>query len=142
MDKLEFRLNISKGFYGTSESVSILINNINLMDIIRYKDDNKRKDSFNQFSELGLRDICNALFYRDKEYWFEDDLFSVLGCCCGEKDCGPFRVRIIEMENSIIWTDFDSRNTIINKNIIKFEFEKNQYLEQVKYLSDLLKSDY
>jgi len=136
MDKLDFRLN------NATLVVSIIINEINLLEILRYKDDHQKKNPFYEYTELGIRDICNALYHRDKDDWFEDDKFSILGCCCGDKDCGPFRIRVIETENTIVWTDFSHRPVRVDESISKFEFDKEQYLKKVKYLDEIMKSDW
>lgn len=136
MDKLDFRFKS-----GTME-LSIIINEIKLLDILRYKDDHQNEYPYYEYSELCLREICDALYYKDKDYFWKDDKFSILGCCWGDKNCGPFRIRVIETENTIVWTDFSHGTSRYDKSISKFEFDKEQYLEKVKFLDEIMKSDW
>ena len=61
---------------------------------------------------------------------------GVLGCACGDDGCGIYLVRITETENSVIWDDYFAfyHNT---PNYFHFEFEKNQYYEEVEKLLEL-----
>ena len=55
MDKLELK------FSSEYHTVSILINGINLMDLIRNRDEKTGKLSSNEHSELNIRYIVSAL---------------------------------------------------------------------------------
>jgi hypothetical protein len=44
----------------------------------------------------------------------------------GDKNCGPFRIKVMETDDSIIWTVFAGRNSGIFKGITELEFEKDQ----------------
>lgn len=134
MDKLELK------FSSEYHTVSILINDINLMDLKRNRDEKTGELSHNEHSELNIRYIVNALYYNDKDDFLNDDKQSILGCCCGDRDCGPFRVKIIETDDTIIWTDFKSRYSEYFRTIDKLEFEKEKYMEQVESLNEIMKS--
>jgi len=136
MDKFELK------FSSEYHTVSIIINDINLMDLIRNRDKMTGELSHNEHSELNIRYIVSALYYNDKDDFFEDDKQSILGCCCGDKNCGPFRVKIIETDDTIIWTDFKSRFSEYFRTIVKLEFEKEQYMEQVESLNKIMMSDW
>jgi len=139
MDKIEFKLNLATVSYGIGAGVSIFINGINILDILE-KSINLDGSLFDEHSELCIEDLCNILYYKNHDELYDDGRITILGCNCGDRDCGPFKVRLAETAYSVIWEDFHGHIKQMNQLVNKFEFEKNQYNEQTKYLSKLLRS--
>lgn len=138
MDKIEFKLNLATVQNGIFAHVSIFINEINILDYLKCTSEDGRL--YDNHSELCIDDLCNILYYKDHNEWYADGRITILGCSCGDRDCGPFKVRLVETGYSVIWEDFHSRVETINPLINKFEFEKSQYSEQIESLSKMLKS--
>ena len=137
MDKIEFKLNLATVQNGIFAHVSIFINEINILDFLKCTGEDGRL--YDNHSELCIDDLCNILYYKNHDEWNDDGRITILGCICGDRDCGPFKVRLNETSYSVIWEDFHGRiNT--NPMINKFEFEKSQYSEQIESLSKMLKS--
>lgn len=134
MDKIEFRLNLATVAYGIYANVSIFINGINIMDILE-KNISEGGRLYDGHSELCIEKLCNILYYKNHDEWYADGRITNLGCNCGNRDCGPFKVRLGETACSVIWEDFHGHTKPMNQLVNKFEFEKNQYSEQTNYLS-------
>ncbi len=67
---------------------------------------------------------------------------GILECECGLEGCWTFRVKIIEKEDCIIWTDFEQIHRSKNSdnywdysNFNNLRFEKNEYFNKLKVLN-------
>lgn len=140
MDKIEFQ----KGYqefpvYGMCEVAEILINGIQLKERIEKIDlICKRKDRYERASHYAYLEVSELIAWLEDEYK-DDEGPYVMGCICGYPGCWPLEVRIKETEDSIIWRHFT--NEYLDEHrydaLGPFEFDKEQYLEQIKKLKEM-----
>lgn len=71
----------------------------------------------------------------------ENGKVSILECECGCDGCWPMKIKVLDLESKIIWTEieqphrtFDSHNFWDYANFEKFSFYKTTYNEQLEKL--------
>lgn len=75
-------------------------------------------------SELCIEDLCNILHFKNHDEWHADGRITILGCNCGDRDCGPFKVRLGETAYSVIWEDFHGHTKPMNQLLINLNLRK------------------
>src|SRR5688572_13051922 len=111
MDKIEFQ--IQRGIeYPESKVARILINNIDLIDLLKeYELPLAKKEGKETIAGAydGLNPDTLRRYLVNPDWYDKDDngKVSVLGCDCLVEDCWPMKVKIQESEGTIIWTEFE-----------------------------------
>jgi hypothetical protein len=72
----------------------------------------------------------------------ENGKVSILECKCGGEGCWPMKVKVIDLENKIEWTEFEQPHRTIDSHHFwdytdfgQFSFDKNKYNEQLDQLN-------
>lgn len=141
MDRIKFEINDKKVDDYELKSVKILINNIDLIEILRkYEMPFAKKEGHESiaggYDGLAPEDLYKYLTNPDKY-----DKVSVLECECGCEGCWPMKVKVLNSKDKIIWTDFEqphrnfkSHNFWDYSKFDKFVFEIDNYNEQLNKL--------
>ena len=124
--------------------MAILVNGQDLIDLLKvYELPFAKKEgsesitgSFNRLSpEKFLKHLTNP------DEFDESGKVSIYECVYGCDVCCPIKTKINELEDKIIWTDFDQPHRTIDCynfwdyiNFGQFSFEKNNYNEQLNKL--------
>jgi hypothetical protein len=82
---------------------------------------------------------------RDLDYGDAEDKVAVLECECGCEGCWPFAAKITVTDSSVRWSDFEQPHRTDDSvqpswdysDFGPFEFEKQQYLNEIDKLNGL-----
>jgi hypothetical protein len=113
----------------------ILLNGRDILDIIRdaelpycQQEPDISKDKSGDYHHMMPTELYEDLI--DVEKSNGERIAHVLCCTCNESGCSSARVKVLKMNDSIIWNDF---RTIRDWNFnLSYEFEINQYREFLK----------
>lgn len=146
MDKLEFKIRDKQNDNYQFKSVTILVNEKDLIDLLKiYELPFAKKEGSENIAggydglapETLLKHLTNPSEYEIDE----NDKVSVLECECGCDGCWPMKVKTIELDDKIIWTDFEQPHRTVDSHnfwdYTKFgqlTFDKNNYNEQLDIL--------
>tara|TARA_R110002124_G_scaffold287317_1_gene472647 strand:- start:2917 stop:3378 length:462 start_codon:yes stop_codon:yes gene_type:complete len=146
MNKLNFeiRKDVVNDNY-TIFSTQIIIDDRNLIDSL--------KDYELRFVEKGNENIAGAYDGLDPKVLFanltnsedeensKEDKSDILDCDCGSRGCWTFMIKVIEKQDSVIWTGFEqihlgknSANFWDYSDFKDFEFNKNEYFKKLNEL--------
>lgn len=148
MDTLKLKLTKCEfGFTaGPSTVVSIFINDINLIDIVKgielpYATKEGTPEIAGSYSGLYAFQLWDEMLkVRKPQSEFPPE---VLGCECGSPGCWPLSLKITDKGNAIVWSDFDNpyrtNLPVPNDNwdyskLGPFCFDKEQYETEMKTL--------
>lgn len=146
MDKLEFKIQDHQNDNYQFKSVTILVNGQDLVDLLKVYElpFAKKEGSENiagAYDGLPPETLIKRLTTPDELDVDEYGKVSILECECGCDGCWPMKIKIIELYDKILWTDFEQphRNIDSHKfwdytNFGKFSFDKNKYYEQLDFL--------
>ena len=146
MNKLDFEIRKDVINDYTTFSTQIMIDGKNLIDSLKdYELPLAKKE--------GSKNIAGAYDGLDPKVLFanltnsEDNQNSeeyksdILDCECGSPGCWTFMIKVIEKQDTVIWTGFeqihrskDSANFWDYSGFKDFEFRRNEYFEKLKEL--------
>jgi len=146
MDKLEFKIQNKENNNYQFNSVTILINGQDLIDLLKaYELPFAKKEGSENiaggYDGLTPKILIKHLINPDEFDTDENGKVSILECECGCDGCWPMKIKVIELEDKTIWTGFEQphRNIDSHKfwdysNFGQFSFDKKQYYEQLDIL--------
>jgi hypothetical protein len=128
--------------WGTYEVIDILINDKNLIDIIRdvefpYAEKDGQSGWAGSYEGIFAVEFFNYLEIPDK-YGYS----TILGCGCGVPECAPIWVKIEKMGNYVIWKNFNSRFSSRkgwDYSQLQYKFDNQQYYEEIGKLKEKLR---
>lgn len=152
MDKLEFKIQNKENDNYQYRSVTILVNGKDLIDLLKvYELPFAKKEGSDNIAgsyegltpEALLKHLTNP-----EEYEIDKNgKVSVLECQCRCEGCWPMKVKVIELSDKIIWTDFEQpHRTVDNPNFWDYSkfgqltFHKYNYNEQLDKLRQAINS--
>ncbi|MDH6392205.1 hypothetical protein M2480_003214 [Parabacteroides sp. PFB2-12] len=138
MDTIKFDIyDRRKNVLVKKERVTILINGVNLVKMIRdieFETAKGNKDLMADYGNIYIYELIEELdTYKNP---------TVLGCTCGVKDCSPLMVDVRETETTVLWENFKhsaKRRKPVDYSTLKFEFNKEQYYEEVNALKQVIR---
>ncbi len=146
MDKLEFEIQNKQNDNYQFKSVTILVNGQDLIDLLKVYElpFAKKKGSENiagGYDGLSPEALLKHLTNPDEFDIDENGKVSILECECGCDGCWPIKTKTIELEDKIIWTEFEQPHRTIDShnfwdyiNFGQFSFDKSNYNEQLNKL--------
>jgi hypothetical protein len=148
MNKLEIKVKKSSSdLFKSFNEIQLFIDNLNLIDIL--KEIEKPSAEKEKHPEIAGHYIgLNLQFFKKDHFLGSDSSYgknqtktALLDCPCGCEGCWTLAAKISELENTILWNDFEQihRNGEITDDVwdyknMKFEFEKNQYFKELEKL--------
>lgn len=146
MDKLEFKIQDRENDNYQFKTVTIFVNGKDLIDLLKaYELPFAKKEGSENiaggYAGLAPETLHKHLNNPDEFDIDENGKVSIFECECGCDGCWPMKIKTTELEDEIIWTDFeqphrtiDSHNFWNYTNFGKFSFYKNNYYEQLNKL--------
>ncbi|MBP7462053.1 MAG: hypothetical protein KBA26_12250 [Candidatus Delongbacteria bacterium] len=112
MDKIEFKVIEEIDDHVPYDSVRILINGIDLIDMLReYEMKFAQKEGSPSIagSYVGLMPMYLYQYLTEPNQFniYDDHKAIILGCDCGCEGCWPMMIKILKDNNRIIWTEFE-----------------------------------
>ncbi len=148
MDKIEFKIenNITNNFQ--FKSVKILVNNTDIIDLLKELEltFTGSKDIAGAYAGLSPATLYKHLINPDEFDIDEDGKVAILECECGGEGCWPMKIKIIKIDNQVLWTEFEQPHRNLEShtfwdysNFGPFTFEQAKYNEQLVKLKFELK---
>jgi hypothetical protein len=145
MNKLDIKIvKSSSDLFKAFNEVQLFIDGVNLTDILKEiekpsAEKEKNPEIAGHYIGLNLQFLKKDHFLcSDSSYGKDQNKTALLDCPCGCEGCWTSAAEILELEDTILWTDFEQiyRNGEITDDIwdyqnLKFEFKKNQYLKEL-----------
>ena len=152
MDKLEFIIEEKRNDNYQFKAVTILVNGLDIIESLKkYEMPFVQKEGSKNIAggydglspETLYKHLTNPADF-DKD---ENGKISILECECGSEGCWPMKIKAIDLEDKIIWTDFeqphrnfDSHNFWDYADFGQFSFDKKDYNMQLDRLSQTIKN--
>ena len=110
MDKLKFLVKNFKDKYRDWRSVTILINDIDLIKYLKKHELPYAKLEGNEKIAGVYQGIDPLRLYQRLAFGLDKNemgKITILGCICGVEECWPMKIRTIDSGEKIIWKDFE-----------------------------------
>jgi hypothetical protein len=141
MDKIEFKVEKRKSGDYESDSVKILINDKDLIKLLKDFETPLAKSEGSENIAGGYDGLTSTELYESLTNRQGDDKSKILECECGSDGCWPFMTRILESTDKIVWADFEQphRGQASSRfwdyaTFGEFTFDKREYVRQVERL--------
>ena len=136
----KFEIKIGSFTYGAdkepSKTAEIYIDGWNFCERV-----NKVENSYGHVP-ITIHELFSELTFWCKVPDFENEA-TVLGCCCGFKECSPLTVKVEETSNIVVWHSFfnEHKPELDYAEIEPFVFDKGQYYRELRNLRDAIVLD-
>lgn len=152
MDKLEFKIQNKINDSYEIQAVTILVNGQNLIDLLKvyelpFAKKEGSEDIAGGYDGLTPEKLLNHLTDPDEIDIDENNKVSILECKCRCDGCWPMQIKVVELADKIIWTDFEQPHRTIDHHCFwdytkfgEFSFDTQNYKEQLDILR-LAKTD-
>lgn len=144
MDKLELITHNRQNDNYQFKSVTILVNGQDIIDLLKaYELPFAKKEGSGSIAGGydGLSPVTLLKHLTNPAEFDENGKVSILECECGCDGCWPMKIKIIELVDKIVWTDFeqpyrtiDSHNFWDYATFGQFSFDIQNYQEQLEKL--------
>lgn len=146
MDKLEFIIQDKQNDDCQFKSVTILINGQNLINLLKvyelpFAKKERAENIAGGYEEITPEILLDNLTNPDEFDTVQNGKISIFECECGCEGCWPMKIKIIELGDRVIWTDFEQPHRSINshnfwdyRNFGPFSFDKDCYFKQLDIL--------
>jgi len=147
MDKLAFNIHDKQNDNYQFKTVTILVNGKDIFELLKkyempFAIKEGSENIVGGYDGLAPETLLKNLTSPDEFDIDENGKVSILECECGCEGCWPMKTKVIDLEDKIIWKEFEQPHRTIDchnfwdyTNFGQFSFDKNNYKEQLDKLS-------
>ncbi len=145
MDRITFIHTVEKYEWGEFDCASIVVNGMSLIELLReyempFAKAEGAEHRAGDYINIVRESLHNMLLNPTPPVVGDPKKIELLTCSCGSPGCWPMLVKIMETENSVIWSDFEQPHRKETWDYTKFgpfEFEKEQYYQAIETLHEI-----
>ncbi len=143
MDFIEIKVKNNQNDNYQSRSVTILINGRDIVELLKHYELPFAKKEGSEsiagaYDGLSPEALFSHLTKPDEYDIDEDGKVSILECECGCEGCWPMKVKVVDLGDKVVWTDFEQPHRTRDgytfwdyTDFGQFVFDKNNYREQL-----------
>ena len=139
MDKIEFKIEKRKNGDFEYDSVKILINDKNLIELLKDFEAPLSKSEGSENIAGAYDGLTSIELYKSLATEADNEKARILECECGSDGCWPFLTQIRYATDKITWTDFEQPHRGQESSKFwdysafgEFTFDKGEYLRQIE----------
>lgn len=146
MDILEFKIQYRQNDNYQSKTVAILVNGQDLIELLKayelpFAKNEGSENIAGGYNGLTPETLLKHLTNPDEFDTDENGKISILECECGCDGCWPMKIKVVELADKIIWSDFEQPHRTIDSHNFwdftkfgQFSFDTQNYKEQLDKL--------